>query len=256
MAENLSDLKNMVAAMDAELRVGIVPDYPQAMNGLQLENGGRVTKIGAAVDASLAVIEKVIAEGCDLLIVHHGLFWHGAQMITKANYRKLKLAMDSGLAIYSAHIPLDVHPKLGNNACLAAEIGMSATEPYHEWKGIQLGLSQVMDVALEELIGRMEKAVGGKVHVCAGRRGDSVGRVGVITGGAGSEIAAMAAEGIDTFITGEGPHWSYPLAEELGVNVIYGGHYATETFGVKALAGWLAERSGLDWCFVDHPTGL
>lgn len=256
MAEILSDLKEMVAAMDSELRVGEVPDYPQAMNGLQLENGGRVTKVGAAVDASLPVIEKAIAEKCDLLIVHHGLFWQGAQMITKAYYRKLKLAMDAGLAVYSAHIPLDVHPRLGNNACLAAEIGMNGAEPYHEWKGIQLGLSQVMEVSLEELRHRVEKAVGSSVHVCAGRGDGAVGRVGIITGGAGSEIAAMADEGIETFITGEGPHWSYPLAEELGVNLIYGGHYATETFGVKAMAAWLAERSGLDWCFVDHPTGL
>lgn len=256
MAEILSDLKNLVAAMDAELRVREVPDYPQAMNGLQLENGGRVTKVGAAVDASLPVIEKAIAEGCDLLIVHHGLFWQGAQMITKANYRKLKLSMDAGLAIYSAHIPLDIHPRLGNNACLAAEIGMNRAEPYHEWKGIRLGLTQVMEVSLEELQHRVEKAVGGAVHVCPGRGDGSAGRVGVITGGAGSEIAAMAGEGIETFITGEGPHWSYPLAEELGVNLIYGGHYATETFGVKALAAWLGARFGVEWCFVDHPTGL
>ena len=110
--------------------------------------------------------------------------------------------------------------------------------------------------SLEELTQRVEAAVNGSVHVCPGRQKDTVGRVGVITGGAGSEVAQMAGEGINTFITGEGPHWSYPLAEELGVNVIYGGHYATETFGVKALAEWLAERTELEWCFIDHPTGL
>ena len=105
------------------------------------------------------------------------------------------------------------------------------------------------------LVKSVKKAVGSDVHVCPGGP-KQVSRIGVITGGAGGEIYAAASEGIDTFITGEGPHWSYTSAEELGVNVIYGGHYATETFGVKALAKHLAAKYSLKWDFVDHPTGL
>ncbi|QQL44879.1 Nif3-like dinuclear metal center hexameric protein [Sulfuriroseicoccus oceanibius] len=254
--DGVTALQRAVAMMDAELNVAEVPDYSGAMNGLQLEGKGTVTRIGAAVDASLPVVEKAVASGCDLLLVHHGMFWQGAQPVTGSMFRKLKLAMDAGMAIYSSHIPLDVHPMLGNNECLAKAIGMDSPEPFFPWKGIELGLQQPMEISLDELVARVGDATGAAVHHCPGRADSTVGRVGVITGGAGSEVAAIAAAGVDTFITGEGPHWSYPLAEELGVNLIYAGHYATETFGVRALAKWLANRFGAEHLFLDHPTGL
>ena len=178
-----------------------------------------------------------------------------APPVPGAVFRKLKAAMDAGMAVYSAHIPLDVHETWGNNAELAAALGLPDCEPFFEWKGIRLGLAAGIDEDRSAFVRRLAAAVGGPVHLCPGGP-ERVRRVGVITGGAGSEIAAVAAEGIDTFVTGEGPHWSFPLAEELGVNLLYAGHYATETFGVRALAAALAERFGLQWCFVDHPTGL
>ena len=256
MSANDTALQRAVAMMDAELNAAEVPDYSGAMNGLQLDGKGTVTKIAAAVDASLPVVEKAVAAGCDLLLVHHGMFWQGAQPVTGAMFRKLKLAMDAGMAIYSSHIPLDVHPMLGNNECLAKAIGMDSPEPFFPWKGIELGLRQSMDIELDELLDRLRNATGAAVHHCPGRAESGVGRVGVITGGAGSEVASIAAAGVDTFITGEGPHWSYPLAEELGVNLVYAGHYATETFGVRALAKWLGDRVGAEHLFIDHPTGL
>lgn len=249
-------LQEVVTYLDAELKIAELPDYSAALNGLQLANNGEVTKVASAVDASLPVIRKAINEGADLLVVHHGLFWQGAQRFVGAQYEKIAEAIQANLAIYSAHIPLDVHPRLGNNALLAKEIGMDDVVYYHDWKGIKLGLKQEMELEFEEMISRVEKAVGGVVHFCRGRQAPSVGTVGVITGGAGSEIAAMAEQGIDTFITGEGPHWSYPLAEELGVNLIYGGHYATETFGVRALAEEIGEKLEVSTEFIDHPTGL
>lgn len=250
---NLDEIENY---LDSELRLAELPDYSAAHNGLQLSNHGSVTKIASAVDASLPVIRKAINEGADMLIVHHGLFWQGVQKLVGAQYDKFAEAIQANLAIYSAHIPLDVHPSLGNNALLAKAIGMDNTICYHDWKGIKLGLRQKMPIAFEEMIQRVELALGQEVHFCRGRKEPSVGVVGVITGGAGSEIAAMAQQGVDTFITGEGPHWSYPLAEELGVNLIYGGHYATETFGVKALAERVSEKWGIAQVFIDHPTGL
>lgn len=252
----MADLNEIVSFLEQELDSKNIPDYSVANNGLQLSNKGKVTKVAAAVDASLPVIRKAINAGADLLVVHHGLFWQGAQNIVGAQYEKLSESIHADLAIYSSHIPLDVHSAYGNNTLLAKAIGMDRPEQYHAWKGILLGLKQEMDMEFEPFIQVVEEAVGGSIHFCRGRVEPTIGTVGVITGGAGSEVAAMAEQGIDTFVTGEGPHWSYPLAEELGVNLIYAGHYATETFGVKALANSIAERFGVNYEFIDHPTGL
>jgi dinuclear metal center YbgI/SA1388 family protein len=251
----MASLAEITAFLDRELRIAELPDYSGAMNGLQLENGGSVTRIAAAVDASLSVVEAALADRADLLLVHHGMFWQGAQPVTKAFYRKLKAAMDGGLAIYSAHLPLDVHPVLGNNALLLAALGFKADGTFMNFKGLATGLTAKVKISRDDLLQRASSAVAGPVHLCAGGP-EAVRRLGVVTGGAGSEVAAAAAAGVDTFLTGEGPHWSYPLAEELGINVLYAGHYATETFGVKALAARLQADHGLPWSFIDRPTGL
>lgn len=253
----MAELSELIEAADGWLRIGEIPDYPQALNGLQLENGGTVETVVAAVDACLPVIERACEAGADLLVVHHGLFWQGARRIRGADYRKLRTAIESGLAIYSAHIPLDVHPELGNNAGLAAALDLEGEfRPFFPWKGIELGLRcDGLEIARDRLVTRVEEATGAPAHVSPGGP-TAVRSVGVITGGAGSEIENAAAAGIDTLVTGEGPHWSFTLAEELGVNLVYGGHYATETFGVKALAERWADEFGVSWSFFDHPTGL
>lgn len=256
-ATHVVSLEKIAAALQRELRVGEIPDYPPALNGLQLANrSGAVRSVASAVDACAAVIDQAVAAGAQLLLVHHGLFWQGAQRIEGALFAKLHHAMAHDLAIYSAHIPLDVHPTLGNNALLAKALGLRHTAPFFPWKGIQLGLRAAVNLDRAALVEKTSAAVGGPVHLCPGGPA-RVRRLGLITGGAGSEIAAAAAEGIDTFITGEGPHWSYTLAEELGVNILYAGHYATETFGVLALGRWLSAKFRLPPVqFIDHPTGL
>jgi dinuclear metal center YbgI/SA1388 family protein len=241
--------------LDDLLRIREIGDYPQAMNGLQVENSGSISRIGAAVDATEAVIKEAAEAQIDFLIVHHGLFWNGAQRITGANYRKTRILMEADMAIYSAHLPLDVHPGIGNNALLAAALGFEGGEPFHEAFGQKTGLRFEAEISREVLRDHLERAVGGNVHLAPG--GPVLARrIGIITGGAGGEIAKAAAAGIDTFITGEGPHWSFTLAEELQVNLFYAGHYATETFGVKAAAELLARKLALPWQFIDHPTGL
>ncbi len=252
----MAELASIIADVDECLRIGETPDYPPAHNGLQLTNDGFVGKIGAAVDACLPVVEQAVEEEVDLLVVHHGLFWGGVQAIKGAYYEKLKLAMEHNLAILSVHIPLDVHEEYGNNVLLAAALGLEETVPFFPWKGILLGRrASVSDWSRDELHRRLQETLGVPVH-CAPGGPDEVREIGIITGGAGAEVAAVAEEGIDTFITGEGPHHSYALAEEVGVNLFYAGHYATETFGVKALAAHLAERHGLPHLFIDHPSGL
>jgi dinuclear metal center YbgI/SA1388 family protein len=248
-------LNALVAFLDAHLEIATIPDYPGALNGLQLSNEGLVGRIVTAVDASLAVVEAAAAGGAGLLLVHHGMFWQGAQPVRGPFYRKLKTAMDAGLAIYSAHLPLDVHPEWGNNRCLALAIGMQELTPFLDWKGLAVGLRGTWNGTREELKQRLMAAVGGPVRLCAGGP-DRIASVGLVTGGAGSEVVRAAAAGVDAFVSGEGPHWSFPLAEELGINVLLAGHYATETFGVKALGAELARRFALPWDFVDRPTGL
>jgi dinuclear metal center YbgI/SA1388 family protein len=248
-------LEQVVAYLDKELNTSSIKDYPGAMNGLQLANSGQIGRIVAAVDASLAVIEAVAAGGPGLLIVHHGMFWQGAQSVTGAFYRKLKIAMDADLAIYSSHLPLDVHPEFGNNILLAKGIGMENPEPFLDHSGLLLGLRGSWNGTRSELAEVLRSFLRGSVHICPGGP-EAISNLGLVTGGAGSEVAKIAAAGLDTFITGEGPHWSFPLAEDLGLNVFYGGHYATETFGVRAISGALAQRFEIPWSFLDHPTGL
>lgn len=245
------NLSALAAHLDTLLRTSEIQDYPKAFNGLQLENSGTVTKVACAVDACESVIAHAIEGGADLLLVHHGLFWTSVTPVTGPVYRKLKLAIDGRLAIYSSHLPLDAHPTLGNNTLLATALGLPAeSQPF-----LDIGLQFTAEIPRDTLLSRLAQAVGGKVHLAPG--GPAVcRRIGVVTGGAGSEIFKAAAAGVDTFITGEGPHWSYPAAEELGVNLLYGGHYQTETFGVKALARELEQQFQLPSFFIDHPTGL
>lgn len=251
----MADLSEIVAFLDRELRVSSIPDYPGAVNGLQLTNDGEVGRIVAAVDASLPVIEAAVGGGPGLLIVHHGMFWQGVQPVTGPFYRKLKMAMDSGLAVYSSHLPLDVHPVWGNNILLAKAIGLRDPEPFFESKGSLLGVSGGWTGSRDELADSLRRVLGGPVHVCPAGP-ETVRTVGLITGGAGSEVAKVASFGLDAFITGEGPHWSYTLAEEVGINLLYGGHYATETLGVQSLAQRIGEEFNVPWKFFDHPTGL
>ena len=250
-----ADLKRISAYLDRTLRPDKWPDWEGAVNGLQVENRGRVHKIAAAVDGRLATVQRAAAEGADLLIVHHGLFWGTTVPWTGARYRLLLALLNRDLAVYSAHLPLDEHPRLGNNALLARAIGLRNLKPFFICKGRPIGLQTATRLHRHELARRIARAVGSPPRLLPG--GPTLcRRVGLVTGGAGAEIRQAAAEGVDTFITGEGPHWTHALAAELGLNVFYGGHYATETFGVKALAKAVAQKFHLPWVFIDHPTGL
>jgi len=248
-------LMDLVRYCDRILRTDKINDYEGAVNGLQVENHGAVTRIAAAVDATLSTIKLAIASRAELLIVHHGLFWSPRQPWTGKTYEMLRLLIGSDLALYSSHLPLDMHPKLGNNAQLCAALGLKSREPFFFEKGQFIGYKAETRLKRAELAKRLQRGLGVAPKLVPG--GPTVcRRVGVVTGGAGSELKRAAREGVDTFITGEGPHWTFGLAEELGVNVFYGGHYATETFGVKALAAHLSRKFNVPWTFIDHPTGL
>ena len=248
-------LAAIVKHCDTILRTAEIGDYDGAVNGLQVENSGTVTRIAATVDASLATVKLAVAAKADLLVVHHGLFWSKTHPWIGKKYELLRLLVENNLAVYSSHLPLDLHPKLGNNARLAAALGLKKLKPFFESHGQKIGLHTRRKISRVELAKKLERATGAKPKLIPGGK-EICGRIGIVTGGAGGELARIAATGVDTFITGEGPHWTYALAEELGVNVFYGGHYATETFGVKAMSADLSKKFKLPWIFLDHPTGL
>lgn len=250
-----ASLAAIVKHCDQLLRTSAIGDYEGAANGLQAANSGTVTRIAATVDASLATVKLAIAAQADLLIVHHGLFWAPTHPWTGRRHELLRLLIENNLAIYSSHLPLDAHPALGNNAQLCAALGLKQLKPFFTSHGQPIGFKSPTKISRAALAEKLAEATGAQPQIIPGGQ-EICEHIGVVTGGAGAELQLAAGEGVDTFITGEGPHWTYAVAEELELNVLYGGHYATETFGVKALAAELSRRFKLPWEFLDHPTGL
>ena len=251
----MASLSEIVTYTDRLLRTRDVVDWDNALNGLQIENSGRVTRIGAAVDGSTRVLTGAEKRDVDFLIVHHGLFWPGLQPVRGALRRQLRIAFENDIALYSAHLPLDIQPRVGNNAQLVAALGLKFAKPFLEEKGQPVGLRISASLPRSELVCKLERTLNGPVKVF-GFGPKQTRAIGVVTGAAGSEIYRVADEEIDTFITGEAPHWAAVAAEEIGVNLLLGGHYATEIFGVKALAAHLSKRFRVPWEFIDCPTGL
>jgi len=249
------ELQDLSAYLDEYLRIHETPDYPAALNGVQVANSGTVTRVAVAVDAVQTTIDRAVQMGADLLLVHHGLFWDGNRPVTDRRYRRLRSLFDADLAVYSAHLPLDVHPEVGNNAVLARALGIEPQGTFGEFKGQPTGLWGTLDLKREALGARLDEVLGGPVRMiaCGPER---VRRVGIITGEAGKMVHEARAAGLDAFVTGEGDHHHFFDAEEGGINLFFGGHYATEVWGVRALAQHLEQRFGLPWAFVDHPTGL
>lgn len=250
-------LSAITGYLDEYLRIGEVPDEPNAVNGLQVANrSGLVERIVAAVDGTMETISGAKSPRT-LILVHHGLFWDGNLPVTGRRYRRLAALIEGDVALYSAHIPLDAHPEVGNNHVLGRRLGLSAIESFDTYRGAPIGVQGVLEPALprQALVDLVVKTLGTTVHLIAGGP-ESCRTVGIITGGAGNRIGQAAAAGLDTYITGEGAHHTHFDAMEFGVNAIYAGHYATETVGVKALAEHLSMKYGIPWEFHDHPTGL
>jgi dinuclear metal center YbgI/SA1388 family protein len=250
-------MESLLQYLEHYLALPGYPDYPTALNGLQVEGRPDVRRIVTAVDASHATIAEAVRREADLLLVHHGLFWDGLKPLTGRSYRRIRDLILHGVGLYSCHLPLDAHPEVGNCALLARSIGVEPLERLGSYKGAAVGWSGSLEDALPPgaLVQRVEAAVGGPVRHLEGGP-DLVRTVGVVTGGGGSFIAEAAASGLDAFVTGEGAHHNFFDAAEYGIHVLFAGHYATETFGVRALGDHLAERFDLDVSFVDLPTGL
>ena len=254
-------LVEIATHLDALLRTTDIPDYPGALNGIQVENTTPVTRVAVAVDASLYTIAAAIEEKASLLVVHHGLFWSGVRPLRGPAYERVRQLITHDIAVYSSHLPLDLQPTLGNNVLLARALDLFPSGGFARFQSIAVGVMGTADVDTEELATRAEviaRAEGGhlvRVGLTPGRR---TRRWALCTGaGASSDtLHEAAAAGVDTLIVGEGAHHTGVEAPQLGIAVLYLGHYATETFGVRALGAELARRFDLPWTFLAAPTGL
>jgi dinuclear metal center YbgI/SA1388 family protein len=254
-------LAELARYTDGLLETVSTPDYPNAVNGIQLSNQSPIRKITAAVDFSTRAVEGAIASEGNLLLVHHGMFWGGLEPLTGSHYRRIRMLIDADIAVYASHLPLDRHPTLGNNALLANELGLEPSAPFARFEETFIGLCGESDIETATLVAsarQFARVHGGDLRTSSMQAGRRTQKWAICTGaGASAETLREASTmGVDTLIVGEGPHWTAIHAEENDLVIIYAGHYATETLGVSALAKHLGERYDLPWNFVDAPTGL
>ncbi len=247
-------LQEIVRALDEELRLAAFPGDP-SNNGLQVEGAADgVSKVCCGVDATPALFAEAARRGAQLCFVHHGISW-GASLarIAGPNYRLVAPLVRSGIALYAAHLPLDAHPTLGNNAGLARAIGLGGLEPFAEWRGHLIGVKGAFPepVPREELHRRVREACPDGRFETVDAGAALVRTVGVVSGGAAEDFPQAVAAGLDAYVTGEIGLADYNAVLNDPIDYVAAGHYATERFGPRAVAGWLAERFGIEAEFVD-----
>ena len=257
----MTPTSEIAAYLDNLLEVTAVPDYPGALNGLQLGNRGSVRKLAACVDFSSRSVSRAVEEKADFLIVHHGMFWGGAKAIVGNAYSRLRMLLDNDIAVYASHLPLDKHATFGNNVLLSKQLGLTASGVFAHYKGTGVGVQGDADIPTADILERARRFArihGGDAIPTSFTEGRRTRRWAICTGaGASGETLQEATEaGIDTLIVGEGPHWTAIEAGELDIAIIYAGHYATETLGVAALAEHVAQKYELEWTMIHAPTGL
>lgn len=252
----MAELKDIVTLLDSTLRIREIRDASVALNGLQVENDGRVSKIALAVDGSQKTIEDAISAGADMLLLHHGIYWCGLRPMTGWFKKKIVTCLAHNLAVYSAHLPLDLHPELGNNAGLANALGLQNCQPEVDYHGTMIGISGEFPGTVGELQTKYAQICDSTVTGIVHDADAPAGRIAICSGGGGEEIYQMQAKGYSTYLTGEENHWVRNAAEDMGINILFAGHYATETFGVKALGALLQKEFGLPTVFIDNPTGM
>jgi dinuclear metal center YbgI/SA1388 family protein len=240
--------------LDSLLRIREIPD--DSMNGIQVGNSGRVSKVALAVDVSEAAIQDAASLKADFIIVHHGLFWGKPSPLVGPLLKRIRLLIESDISLYAAHLPLDLHPQIGNNAQICEKMGWKPDSDFGEYHGSVIGKEVTFPdpIPLESIVEGLRGLF--RVEPTVWRFGpDRIRRAAVISGGAMSMIDQVAREGVDAYITGEFGHSHYWTAKEAGINVVFGGHYATETWGVRALGERIRMELGLETAFLDHPTG-
>lgn len=248
----ITDRDQIVSWLDTLLNTKAIKDH--SCNGLQVQGSDTITRIGFAVDASMQAYEAAIDNDCQMLIVHHGIIWGGIKSITGQVYNQIQYLMEGDLNLYASHLPLDMHPKIGNNIQLANMLSLGKVKPFGIYDGIEIGCEGVFTSKTErsKLVATLCDNLETECTVLPFGK-EQIQTVGIFSGGTGSELTQAIEKGFDCFITGEGPHRNYHAALEAGINVIYAGHYHTEKTGVQALSKLMKKELGVDTVFLDLP---
>ncbi|HEX2853115.1 MAG TPA: Nif3-like dinuclear metal center hexameric protein [Opitutaceae bacterium] len=241
-------LEDLVTYCDRRTRRSAFKDAPGAFNGLQVSNNGRVTKIGAAVDAGLVPFQKAAAAGVDFLIVHHGMYWDMPRPLTGPVYDRVATLVNGNCALYSNHLPLDGHPEIGNNALLAKQLGLKPTRPFLVRDGESIGRMAASKLKRTALRAKLESLYSRVIALEYGSAAPQA--IAFCSGSGNSAVPELAAAGADTLVTGELREEWFNVAQEQKLNLYLCGHYATEVHAVKALAADLAKKFRLPWEFV------
>lgn len=245
----------IVSFLDKELRTSQIRDY--SCNGLQVEGSEKITKIGFSVDACIESYKQAIAENCQMLIVHHGIIWDGIRSIRGSVRNQLQFLLENNLNLYASHLPLDLHPTLGNNAGLGKILRVTNMKPFGLYKGIEIGFQgkfrspKSLDIIVQTLCESLDTEC---TVLPFGPK--KISSIALISGGGGTELTQSINQGIDCFVTGEPVHQNYHEALEGKVNVIYAGHYHTEKPGVQSLAKLCKKQFRIKTVFIDIPSSI
>ncbi|MBF0443614.1 MAG: Nif3-like dinuclear metal center hexameric protein [Oligoflexales bacterium] len=244
----------IVSYLNQRLNTNAISD--SSVNGLQVEGACEIRKIALAADATLQTYKKAVMSGCQMMITHHGLIWHGIRSVTGREYRHIKYLLDNGLNLYASHLPLDMHPELGNNITLGKMLNLSEIVPFGEYHGNKIGISGKLPspATCSEIAAILKRETGVKNPICLTFGNERVKSVAVISGGGASGLTEAIKENMDLFITGEGSHQAYHLAQEASINVLFIGHYYSETCGVKMVGEDLKRKFKVETVFIDEPT--
>ncbi len=246
------ELKYIVDFLDDYLEINKYPD--SSINGLQVEGCEEVDKIAFAVDASIQTFTYALEADAEMIICHHGILWNGLSRVVGLLKERLKFLLENELSLYAAHIPLDAHPEIGNNAMILRFIDVEPEEKFGEYRGVKIGFAGYTNAEFEEILERFESEFGDIGYMKFGR--DEVEKVASISGRGAGYIEEAKRECVDLLITGEIEHSAYHLAKDAEINVIYLGHYNSETFGIKALMNVVSDKLGMESEFIDIPTDL
>jgi dinuclear metal center YbgI/SA1388 family protein len=245
--------ERIVDYLNTFLAIDTVKDA--SCNGLQVQGAPAVRRVGLAVDACMAAYKKAVSMKCQMLIVHHGIIWNGLTSITGATAAQVRFLLARSLNLYAAHLPLDLHPDVGNNAMLAKALGLGNVKPFGEYKGMLIGCEGVLPspAATDEVGRRLAKFTRGTFSTLPfGKK--KCRSVAIVSGGGSDAIPEAIDKGVDCFVTGEPSHWNHHAALESRLNVAYLGHYHSEKAGVIALGKKLAREFGVESVFIDEPT--
>jgi dinuclear metal center YbgI/SA1388 family protein len=255
MALMKNNRKKIVSYLDKELRISEIDDL--SCNGLQVEGRENIKRIALAVDACITVFEKTKKKRCQMIIAHHGLIWGGIKSVSKTIKQSLSFLLTNEINLYAAHIPLDLHPKLGNNIQLCKTINLKKIKEFGAYEGNLIGFEGelIKTFSIEELSKRINQKIGGVSKILPFGK-EKIKRIGIISGGGAKSLLEAIEKDLDCFITGEHAHENYHLARESRMNVIYIGHYYSEKLGVIALGKDLEKRFGIKTTFIDEPTPI